>query len=176
MAGYRAFIDSDMENGKYLISYYHYPNRWNENLLPIGDDISDQLNWSSEIKFLNMTNDDLSDDIKGISTDHGGIYIFYLKGINLPFAENYILYIGRCLYSDNQNLKKRAREYFKPERIIIKNMFSRWKSYIYYRYYPETDNDRIKALETLLIRSIVPPLNEIIPNRLEVQPTVLAFN
>ena len=32
--------------------------------------------------------------INQLPNDKGGIYIFYLKGICLPFFENYILYIG----------------------------------------------------------------------------------
>ena len=175
MAGHRAFIYSDLENFKYCIEYYHYPKRWMDNLLPIGDDISNSAKWSQEMKFLNDTNDDLSDDIKKLPTSHGGIYMFYIKGLNLPFAENYILYIGRCQYTSSQHIKKRAREYLNSSRIMIKSMFDRWKPYLYYRYFPETDNDRIKQLEVTLIRSIVPPLNEDIPNRLFISPSVHAF-
>lgn len=175
MAGYRAFIYSDLENLKYDVQYFHYPKRWNDNLLPIGDDISNCAKWSDEIKFLNATNDDLSDGIKRIPNNKGGIYIFYIKGVNLPFAENYILYIGRSQCTSFQNIRKRAREYLRPKRILIQDMFERWKPYIYYRYYLETDNDRIKQLESVLIRSIVPPFNEDIPNRIIVGVPTPAF-
>lgn len=175
MAGYRAFINSDLENLKYDVRYYHYPKRWVENLLPTDDEISKNEMWSDEIKFLNATNDDLSDDIKNIPNDKGGIYIFYLKGVNLPFAENYILYIGRCQFTERQNIRKRAKEYLNPKRILIQSMFERWKPHIYYRYYMETNNNRIKQLESILIRSIVPPLNEDIPNRIIIGSTSPAF-
>ena len=176
MPGYRAFIDSDMDNLMYLVPYYPHPKRWEENFIPIDDPIRDSRLWSPEFKYLNSTNDGLSDEIKNISKDHGGIYVFSLKGISIPFMENYILYIGRCKFTVNQNLKKRAKEYIKDDRIFIRNMFERWKQHLYYRYYPETNNDRIVKIEELLIRAIVPPLNEAIPNKTEIQPTVPAFN
>lgn len=41
----------------------------------------------------------------------GGIYMFYIKGICLQFIEDYIVYIGRYKSTDNQNIRKRAKEY-----------------------------------------------------------------
>ena len=54
-------------------------------------------------------------------------------------------------------------------------MMSKWKKNLYYRFFPDTDNDRIKQTEIILIRSILPYYNEEIPDNLCVQPIVKAF-
>lgn len=43
-------------------------------------------------------------------------------------------------------------------------------------HFPNTDNDWIDKTEALLIRSILPPLNEKIPDKVNVQATVPAFD
>lgn len=95
--------------------------------------------------------------------------------MNLPFIENYILYIGRCQYTDQQNIRKRAKEYYSDKRALISRMFHKWDKYLYYRYYPDVDNDRIKQNEVQLIRSILPYFNEDIPDNIEVRETIPAF-
>ncbi len=175
MSRYRAFIHDDDDNERYRLTYYHNPQRWIDNLLETNNPIRDLANWSNEIKYLNDQNSDVSQEIKNLPTDRGGVYMFYLKGINLPFVENYILYIGRCQFTSNQNINKRANEYLKDERIEIKRMFRKWKEYLYYRYYPDTDNEKICSNEVKLIRAIAPEFNEEIPNNFEVQNTVPAF-
>lgn len=176
MAKYRAFIRDDDDNEKFILTYYHNPKRWVDNLLEQNNPIRDIANWSNEIKYLNAANDDLSEDIKALPKSHGGIYMFYIKGLNLPFVENYILYIGRCQYTKTQNINKRAKEYFKDERIEIKRMFRKWKEHLYYRYYPDTDNELIRSNEVKLIRAIAPEYNEEIPNKIDIQESVPAFN
>ena len=173
MAKYRAFIRDDDVNEQYVLTYYHNPNRWNDNLLEQDNPIRNMANWSREIKYLNTQNDDISDDIKSLPKDHGGIYMFYIKGINLPFVENYILYIGRCQYTHAQNINKRAKEYFRDERIEIKRM---WKEFLYYRYYPDTNNELIRANEIKLIRAIAPEYNEEIPDKMDIQNSIPAFD
>ena len=176
MPGYRAFITEDDDNYHYKLSYYHNPQRWNDNLLSPENPIRDIANWSDEIKYLNDANNDISDTIKQLPTNVGGIYMFYIKGINLPFIENYVLYIGRCKYTDNQNIRKRASEYYTDKRDLIRQMFKRWKNYLYYRYYADTNNETIVRNEIQLIRAILPEYNESIPDRLEVRATVPAFH
>ena len=88
MAGYRAFVATDPNNNQYLLTYYHNPDRWRDNMVDINSPIRDINNWSEEIKYLNESNDDLSEEIKNLPSDVGGIYIFYIKGINIPFFEN----------------------------------------------------------------------------------------
>ena len=54
-------------------------------------------------------------------------------------------------------------------------MFDLWDNQLYYRYYPDTDNETINKNEVLLIRAIVPPFNTIIPNNIQEQPEINAF-
>ena len=174
---YRAFVEDDDENLKHQVLYYHNPSRWNDNTLPDGDPIRDEKLWSIEIKYLNHDNSGISDDIKSLPTDTGGVYIFFLKGINLPFFENHILYIGRCRYTEVQNIRKRAMEYFSDtKRAMIKRMFRLWSPYLFYRYFPNSNNDWIDKTEAILIRSILPPLNERIPDKVNIQATLPAFD
>ena len=170
---YRAFIDDEDE--VYRLEYYHNPKRWTMNMVSDENPIKNVSNWSHEIKYLNELNNDISDEIKTLPNTTGGIYIFYLKGLNLPFIENYILYIGRCQYADQQNIRKRAKEYYSDKRALISRMFHKWDKYLYYRYYPDVDNDRIKQNEVQLIRSILPYFNEDIPDNIEVRETIPAF-
>lgn len=175
MAGYRAFIAEDSENYSYILTYYHNPNRWRDNVIDIDNPIRNVDNWSGEMKYLNQSNDDLSDEIKKLPTNTGGIYIFYIKGLNLPFIENYILYVGRCQFTATQHIRKRAREYYNDKRDLIMEMFKRWKEHLYYRYYPDTENERIKLNEIQLIRAILPQYNEVIPDRIDIRKSIPAF-
>lgn len=176
MAGYRAFLAENSENYQYELIYYHNPNRWRDNIIALDNPIRNVENWSAEIKYLNESNDDLSDEIKNLPNDTGGIYVFYVKGLNLSFMENYILYVGRCQFTGTQHIRKRAREYYKDTRDLIVEMFSRWKDYLYYRYYPDTDNDRIKNNEIQLIRAILPQYNEVIPDQIDICDSIPAFS
>lgn len=171
---YRAFIEED-EAALFEVTYYHKPQRWLDNAINANNPIIDIQNWSQEIKYIDSLNSSISQAINDIPNDTGGIYMFFIKGINLPFIENYIVYIGRCKYTQTQNIRKRAREYFSDERPMIKRMFKHWKNHLYYRYYPDTDNQRIDNNEIQLIRAILPPLNEAIPDKLEIRQTVPAF-
>ena len=178
MAVYRAFLAEDSSNYQYELKYYHNPYRWVNNAIEIDNPIRNVDNWSDEIKYLNASNDDLSEGIKNLPNNTGGIYIFYIKGLNLSFIENYILYIARCQFTgtDRQHIRKRAREYYNDTRGLIVEMFSRWKDHLYYRYYPDTDNERIKNNEIQLIRAILPQYNEVIPDQIEIQDSIPAFN
>ncbi len=170
-----AFLNSHDEDKLYDITYYHNPQHWINNKIDDTNPISDENNWSKEIKYYN--GDKISDDINNLPTNTGGIYMFYLKGINIPFIEKYIVYIGRCLFNkDIQYIRKRAREYDSDTtRTEIVRMKKYWKDYLYYRYFPETDNDQIARDEVLLIRAIRPPFNSEIPDKLEVQTSINAF-
>lgn len=168
----RAFVASRREK-QYQIEYVPNQNRWNEYFVGTDNPICLESNWSEEIKYLD--NGQLSDSIKSLPRNKGGIYMFYLKGINLPFVEHYILYIGRARYTGNENINSRARDYIHDDRELIKLMFDLWADQLYYRYYPDTDNETINRNEVLLIRSIVPPFNTIIPNNIQEQPEINAF-
>lgn len=84
MGGYRAFLAEDSNNYQYELTYYHNPNRWRNNIINTENPIRNVDNWSDEIKYLNESNDDLSDDIKNLPNDTGGIYVFYIKGHYCP--------------------------------------------------------------------------------------------
>lgn len=170
-----AFLNLNDEDKLFDIIYYHNPRHWVENKIDAANPIVDEANWSTEIKYYN--GEDISDEIKDLPTNTGGIYMFYLKGINLPFIEKYIVYIGRCHYTDGvQYIRKRAKEYDSDNsRSDIVRMKKYWKNYLFYRYYPETDNEKIDRDEITLIRAIRPPFNSEIPDKTEVQHTINAF-
>ena len=175
MPGYRAFIHENDENLKHIITYYHYPQRWADNMISSDDPIKDINNWSPEIKYIDSASSNISEAIRQLPNTEGGIYMFYLKGLNIPFIENYILYIGRCRYTENQNIRKRAKEYFTDRRDLIMHMFKFWKDHLYYRYFAETNNERIDNLEVKLIRAIVPPFNDAIPENIDIITSIPAF-
>lgn len=160
-------------NKNYLIQYMPRPARWAEYFVGEDNPIRLEENWSEEIKYIE--NNQRSPKIDNLPTDTGGVYIFYLKGINLPFMEKYILYIGRAQYTKKMNIRVRAKSYFSDNRITIQEMFHWWGNDLYYRYYPDKDNDKIKSNEAALIRAIFPPYNSIIPDKFIVEPKVSAF-
>lgn len=170
-----AFLNSNDEDKLYDIVYYHNPKHWIENKIDDDNPIINEDNWSKEIKY--YEGESISEDIKNLPTNTGGVYMFYLKGINLSFFENYIVYIGRCHYSEGKwYIRKRAKEYDSDNsRTEIVRMKKYWKDYLFYRYYPETDNDVIDRDEATLIRAIRPPFNSEIPDKIEVQATTNAF-
>lgn len=173
---YRAFITTE-DNSKYELTYYHNPLRWNKYMPKLqGNPILDINNWTPEYKFYDE-NGNRSALINQIPDDKGGIYVFYIKGICLPFFENYILYIGKASITDNENIRSRVKTYYNvaKNRYLITEMFSKWKDYIYCRCFPETDNKKIEIDESLLIRVILPYYNEDIPDKIYVQPSINAF-
>lgn len=177
MSGYRAFVADDDNESIFRLEFYHNPKRWIDNQLDDDNPLREENLWSEEIKYINREGDGISEEILNLPNDIGGIYLFYIKGLNLPFMENYILYVGRCKKTSNQNIRKRAKEYYRDtDRSLIKKMFRLWKDYLYYRYFPDNDNDRIDKNEIYLIRALLPPFNERIPDRIDIQPTVSAFN
>lgn len=171
----KAFLNLNDEDKLYDITYYHNPKHWIDNKIDENNPITIEENWSKEIKY--YEGDVLSEDINNLPTNTGGVYVFYLKGINIPFIEKYIVYIGRCHYSNGtQYIRKRAKEYDSDNsRTDIIRMKKYWKEYLFYRYYPETNNDKIDEDERVLIRAIRPPFNSEIPDKIKVQKTTKAF-
>ena len=169
-----AFLNFNDQDKLYDITYYHNPTHWIENKIDNTNPIANEANWSKEIKYYNGNS--VSDEINQLPTDTGGIYMFYLKGINLPFIEKYIVYIGRCHYKDgSQYIRKRAKEYDSDDRAEIQRMKKYWRDYLFYQYYPATNNEQIDIDEIALIRAIRPPFNSEIPEKKEIQPTTSAF-
>lgn len=173
-----AFLAEHREDKMFSLTYYHNPARWHVSPLDDSNPVKEVSNWSPQLKYLNADQSDVSEDIKQLPNNVGGIYIFELKGITLPLAENYILYVGRCQSTDGQNIRKRAKEYFfkdRFERHLIKEMFELWADYLYYRYCPDSDNERIIKTERSLIGSILPPYNAEFPTVVYIKETKSAF-
>lgn len=116
-----------------------------------------------EVKFLDETGDRLSDEIRMIPNNTGGIYTFIIKPNIISDVHLYIVYIGRVQSTATQNLRKRIREYFCDTRPLVVLMREMWGKYLYVRYLPLADNDQIRGLEEELIRVILPPCNDQYP-------------
>lgn len=174
-----AFVHRYDENKIYDVTYYLTPTRWSDN--PVNNmHIIAEENWSLPIKYMNDAGDDVSDEIKNLPNNIGGIYIFIIKGVSIPFAEFYLAYIGRCKCTDHQNIRKRAKEYFAElnklnPRPKIFNLLKYWKNYLFFRYYPASDNTFIDRTENNLIRAVFPPFNDEIPDKIEFEEPVDAF-
>lgn len=168
---YRAFIS---EYDAFRTEYFPSPERWEEYALDDGEPIKDSSNWSAGVKYL-KDDTHVSREINNLPNDTGGVYMFYIEGGSLSFMEKYILYIGRCKYTEHQNIRKRAKEYIRDERQFIKKMFKLWGPYLHYKYYGDTDNGRIARYERALILAIAPPFNDSIPENIEVEPERPAF-
>lgn len=57
-------------------------------------------------------------------------------------------------------------EYLTDNRIMIQEMFRRWKQHLYYRYFPNNNNNETCRDEILLIKAIFPEYNEEIPDKI----------
>ena len=141
------------------------PSLWDEFDVP--DDIMQALEWN-EIKFLNDTAEDFSDEIDQLPDNHGGIYLFMIKSPVIPETTNYLAYIGRAQLTENHSLRVRCKKYFREylsekERPKITTMFQYYKANHYLRYASVEDNDLIIELESKLINSILLPFNDFIP-------------
>lgn len=174
-----AFITKFEENRTYERSYYMNPARWEEAIGHIPE-IQDVAQWTTPVKYMDSTNTHVSDNIKELPEDTGGIYMFFIQGPTLPFIERYIAYIGRAQYTESQNIRKRANEYFAESqrtnsRPKIANMFKHWKPYLFFQYFPCRDNSIIQRCEANLIHAIIPPFNDDIPDRIIVQNPQNAF-
>ena len=110
-----------------------------------------------------------------LPADKGGIYLFLAKSHILPESLLYIMYIGRAHITAAQNLRKRCSEYpTEKKRPKIVRMIKQWGQYLYIRYLPLEDNEKIDEIEAELINKILPPFNEAIPNQ-EIRGLVKAW-
>jgi excinuclease UvrABC nuclease subunit len=127
---------------------------------------------SKEIKYLNDDGTDLNPMVQSLPKDKGGVYLFYVKSGVLPCLADYLMYIGRALKTDNQNLRKRCKEYFQKysrdaeQRPKIKHLMEQWGNYLYLRYVELEDNHLIIEYESHLINSLLPPFNDMIPDQI----------
>lgn len=172
---YDAFVLSDQIK-THEVEYFHYPQFW--------DDFDySELNRISplwhEIRFLNDDGDDISDSVKEMPADKGGIYMFIIKCPILPTITEHLAYIGRAQFSQNHNLRIRCRkylyEYCSPDgRPKVSRMIHKWGKYLYIKYAAIDNNDDIISLEANLINAILPPFNDEIPDK-KTKDAVQAF-
>ncbi len=157
-----AFVEKNDEIKKYDCRYYLHPNLWLENAHSTSK-LHSQDSWSGYIKYLNDKNE-VSDEVKNLPKNYGGIYVFFIQGISLPFCERYLAYIGRAQCTESESLQSRVKSYL-PEskkangRTRIVRLFKYWKEHLYIRYYKSQDNEFIKQSESALIHAILPPFN-----------------
>lgn len=157
-----AFVERNDEIKKYDCRYYLHSELWAKSL-PITSKLHSPENWSGYIKYLNDKNE-VSEEIKNLPKDYGGIYVFFIQGISLPFCERYLAYVGRAQCTKSESLQSRVKSYL-PEskkengRTRIVRLFKYWKEYLYIRYYKSRDNEFIKQSESALIHAILPPFN-----------------
>lgn len=159
------------------VNYLLYPILWNDfdftTLLKVNPI------WKDEIKFLNDVGDDISDEMKALPDDKGGIYIFIIRCSVLPTISDYLAYIGRAQLSDSHSLKVRCRKYFYEYvgvdgRPKITRMIGQWGKDLYLKYAELDDNDDTVKLEAQLINAILPPFNDEIPDK-TIKQAVNAF-
>lgn len=75
---YRAFIDDEDEI--YRLEYYHNPKWWTMNMVSDDNPIKNIPNWPYKIKYLNESNNDISDEMKTSLTLQEEYIFFILKG------------------------------------------------------------------------------------------------
>ena len=157
-----AFVERNDETKKYDCLYYLHPDLWLKNA-EVTSRLHNQENWSDYIKYLNDDNK-VSDEVKNLPGDCGGIYLFFIQGPSLPFCERYLAYVGRAQCTESESLRSRVKSYLpeskkKNGRTRIVRLFKYWKEYLYIRYYQSQDNEFIKQCESALIHAILPPFN-----------------
>lgn len=135
-------------------------------------------NWI-KIKYLNENADDFDDGIMDVPNNKGGLYMFYVKCKIISGITEYPLYVGRAQITENQNLRKRVKEYFQKysksnERPKLTRMFNYWKNDLYLAYYPLDDNEDVISIENQFINSLLLPMNTEIPDT-EVKQAIKAF-
>ena len=157
-----AFVERNDETKKYDCLYYLHPDLWLKNA-EVTSRLHNQENWSDYIKYLNDDNK-VSDEVKNLPGDCGGIYLFFIQGASLPFCERYLAYVGRAQYTESESLCSRLKSYLPESKKIngrtrIVRLFKYWKEHLYIRYYKSQDNEFIKQCESALIHAILPPFN-----------------
>lgn len=135
-------------------------------------------NWKS-IKYLDDKGENFDPDINTIPNDKGGIYLFYIKCWIISGITEYPLYIGRAQSTDNQNLRKRVKQYFQKysnsnERPKITKMLKYWGSSIHVAYFTIDDNSDTIIIEKEIINSLLFPMNDQIPDQ-EIREAKKAF-
>lgn len=138
----------------------------------------DFTTWT-KIKYLRADGGDLHEDVEKIPNDSGGLYLFFLKCPIITGLTEYPFYIGRAQFTENQNLRKRVKEYFQKfakdnERPKITKMLKYWGSDLYLAYKTIDENEDIRDYERKIINALLLPMNDEIPEQ-EIRQAVQAF-
>tara|TARA_R110002111_G_scaffold69931_3_gene113129 strand:- start:798 stop:1322 length:525 start_codon:yes stop_codon:yes gene_type:complete len=138
----------------------------------------DYQNWTT-IKYLNQDCSELSNEITNVPNNSGGLYLFTIKCDIINRLTEYPVYIGRAQFTENQNLRKRCREYFTKylrtdERPLITKMLKYWGGELYLSFIELDENIQIVDLEKKIINSLLLPFNSEIPD-IEIRQAVSAF-
>lgn len=169
-------FDLGEEIDKRKLEYRVFNELWKRYLFP-DVDISFK-NWIT-LKYLNDTGNDFNTDIETIPNDKGGLYLFFAKCPIINGLSDYPFYIGRAQLTENQNLRKRVKEYFSrfsknDERPKITRMFKYWSEDLYLAYFVLDDNNDVVDFEKKLINSLLFPMNDQVPDR-EIRQAIKAF-
>lgn len=150
-----AFIEKNDEIKKYDCRYYLHPELWFKNA-HITSKLHTQENWSDYIKYLN-DNNEVSDEVKNLPKDYGGIYVFFIQGSSLPFCERYLAYIGRAQCTESESLRSRVKSYL-PEseklngRTRIVRLFKYWKGIYIFVIISQGIMNLLNRVKVLLFR------------------------
>jgi len=122
----------------------------------------------------------LSEEVKQLPNDKGGIYLYVIENCVIPNSGSYIMYVGRARCTQNENLRNRAKSHFKQyvrheENERLERLFDKWKPYIYLLYLPIDGNDEIDLVEDELIIALTPPCNKEYPSP-KIRKKLSAFN
>lgn len=160
----------------HTIGFKVYPALWEE--YNFTDYDTSSLKWT-EIKYLNSSNDDYSDDVKNLPNKKGGIYMYIVKSPVIWGVTDYLVYVGRAQATQSHSLRVRCKKYFseflrEKERPLVTKMIKYYKDYLYLKYCTLDDNTTIVGLEAELINALLPPFNSDIPEK-KVRQATLAF-
>lgn len=133
----------------------------------------------TDIKFLNEEGTDVSDDVKALPNDRGGLYVFVIKCPILLSTSEYLAYIGRAQLTSTHSLRVRCKKYLyeycsDTGRPKISTMIGLWGKYLHLRYAVIDDNADTRNIEAQLINAILPPFNDEIPDK-TIRDAVAAF-
>ena len=171
------YIDLAEDMQKYVIHFMLYPMNWNKFRSAKSLNIR-KVNWK-ETKYLNEKGTGLNSGVKTITNKNGGIYLFIVKSDILPNISEYLVYIGRAQITAKHNLRVRVKKYFgeylsSNERPKITRMMQYWKRHLYIKYIEINDNKITKTLEARLINTLLPPFNDVIPDK-KIRKAIKAF-
>lgn len=132
------------------------------------------------VKYLNDDATALNSNISSIPNREGGLYLFFVKCPIIKGITEYPLYVGRAQYTENQNLRKRIKEYFQhfvneSERPKITRMIKYWGPDLHVAYLPLKNNSAIINLEKDIINSTLFEMNDQIPD-IQISNAIKAFN